>query len=289
MAMTTGSVPCLGPHGFHRLSYTEWGRRDASAPVLVCAHGLTRNGRDFDFLARALEGGHRVVCPDMPGRGESEWLPHADDYGFPVYVGDMAALIARTGAENVDWLGTSMGGLIGMMLAAQPGSPVRRLVLNDVGPHIPRAALGRISEYVGADPRFAGIDGVESYLRQIHAPFGRLTRDQWRHLAVHSARRLPDGTYALRCDPRIGIAFRAQPSEDANLWPVWDAVRCPVLLLRGAESDLLSDRTVQEMRLRGPGKDRMEVREIPAVGHAPALMAADQIEIVAKWLLRPFP
>lgn len=289
MAMTAGSFLGLGPHGFHRVSYTEWGPRDGPTPVLVCVHGLTRNGRDFDFLARAIEHRRRVVCPDMPGRGESEWLAHAEDYAFPVYLGDMAGLIARTGAEKVDWLGTSMGGLIGMMLAAQPGSPVRRLILNDVGPFIPLGALERISAYVGTDPHFASIEEVESYLRRVHAPFGPLTEDQWRHLAMHSAGQLADGTYALRCDPGVGIAFKCQPSQDANLWSFWDAVRCPVLLLRGAESDLLSRRTVQEMGLRGPGEDRLEVVEIPSVGHAPALMAADQIEIVSEWLLRPFP
>jgi pimeloyl-ACP methyl ester carboxylesterase len=263
------------------LAYHEWGEA-AKERVVVCVHGLTRNGRDFDVLARALGDRCRVLCPDMPGRGKSEWLARPLDYGFPLYLADAAALLVRVGAEQVDWVGTSMGGLIGMLLAAQPNSPIRRLVLNDVGPFIPKTALERISAYVGNDPRFTGLTELETYLREVHAPFGPLSDDQWHHLALHSARREPDGTFALHYDPAIGTAGRAAPAQDLDLWAEWDLVPCPVLVLRGAQSDVLSADTAAEMARRRP---RAKVVEIDGVGHAPALMAPEQVAAVRDWLL----
>jgi pimeloyl-ACP methyl ester carboxylesterase len=278
--MRTGSVLGLGPHGFHRVAYVEWGER-AAPRTLVCAHGLTRNGRDFDRLATALADAFRVVCPDVVGRGRSDWLTQAEGYGYPQYLADMAALIARLDVLEVDWVGTSMGGLIGMMLAAQPNTPIRRLVLNDVGPFLPKAALERIAGYVGQDPRFETLEALEAYLRRVHAPFGPLPDAAWRHLAEHGHRRLPDGGFGLAYDPAIGAAFR-QGVQDVDLWSVWDAVRCPVLVLRGAESDLLSAETAAEMERRGP---RARVVTFPGIGHAPALVAEDQIAVVRGWLL----
>jgi pimeloyl-ACP methyl ester carboxylesterase len=279
--MVTKTFLGLGPHGFHRVAYYEWGDPEDSR-VVVCAHGLTRTGRDFDALAGNLGDRYRVACPDMPGRGQSAWLSHPPDYGYPVYLADAAALIARLGAERLDWVGTSMGGLIGMMLAAQPGTPIRRLILNDVGPFIPQGAVERIAAYVGTDPRFPDRGALESYLRRVHAPFGPLTDDQWHHLAEHSARPIRDGTLALHYDPSIGAAFRDVPPQDVDLWAVWDAVRCPVLVLRGAQSDLLTRQTAEEMAHRGPGAT---VVELTGVGHAPALVDPGQIEIVRSWLV----
>jgi pimeloyl-ACP methyl ester carboxylesterase len=273
---------CLGPHGFHRVAYTEWG--DPGDPrVVVCVHGLTRNGRDFDFLAQALAAQRRVLCPDVAGRGHSDWLTHEDDYSYPLYLSDMAALIARSGAEQVDWIGTSMGGLIGMMLAAQAHTPIRRLVVNDVGPFVPRASLERIAQYVGKAPAFADLDALERYLRQVSAPFGPLTDDQWRHLALHSSRRYDDGTITMGYDAGIANAFTGE-LKDVVLWPVWDAISCPTLLLRGAQSDLLLASTAQEMTQRGP---RARMVEFEGIGHAPMLMAEDQIAVVREFLLKP--
>ncbi|MBX6323854.1 MAG: alpha/beta hydrolase [Rhodospirillaceae bacterium] len=274
----------LGPGGFHRICYTDWGGAAAGRTV-VAVHGLTRNGRDFDRLAAALSGGggggFRVVCPDIAGRGRSDWLPAAAHYTYPQYLADMTALIARLGAPAVDWIGTSMGGLIGMMLAAQPGSPVRRLVLNDIGPFVPRAALARIAAYVGEDPRFARLDEVEAYLRRVHAPFGRLSDADWRHLALHGHRRLDGGGFALAYDPAIGTAFREAARRQVDLWAVWEAVRCPVLVLRGESSDVLPAEVAEGMARRGP---RARVFTIAGAGHAPALMSADQIAVVREWL-----
>jgi pimeloyl-ACP methyl ester carboxylesterase len=269
----------LGPHGFHRVAYVEWGERE-NPRVVVCVHGLTRNGRDFDFLARALAQDYRVVCPDVAGRGRSAWLAHAQDYGYPQYCADMNTLIARLGVEQVDWVGTSMGGLIGMMLAAQPNVPFRKLVLNDVGPFIPRAALERLAAYVGKAPAFANLAGVEAYLRETLAAFGALSTAQWGHLAQYSAVSQNDSELRLCYDPSIALAFNA-PLQDVTLWPLWQALRCPTLILRGAQSDLLLAETLQQMLATRPGTRSVE---FAGVGHAPALMAQDQIDAVSAFL-----
>lgn len=279
--MSERSFRGLSPAGFHSVAYTQWGRDDASRTV-VCVHGLTRNGRDFDQLALSLAEKRRVACPDVVGRGRSGWLPLAALYGYPQYCADMAALIARLGVEEVDWVGTSMGGLIGMMLAAQPNSPIRRLVVNDVGPFIAKAGLQRIADYVGKDPVFEDLAAVESYLRFVLMGFGRLPAECWRHMAEHSARRLPDGRYGLAYDPGIAEAFKSQPVGDVDLWAVWDRIKCPVLVLRGADSDLLTAETAAEMTRRGPGA---RVVEFAHTGHAPALMTEDQISVVRSFLL----
>jgi pimeloyl-ACP methyl ester carboxylesterase len=270
----------LGPHGFHKVAYTSWGDTGIDR-VAICVHGLTRNGRDFDALAQALAPNYRVACPDIAGRGGSDWLLHPEDYGYPLYMNDMAALIARLDVDAVDWIGTSMGGLIGMMLAAQPNSPIRRLVINDVGPFIPKGALERIGGYVGSRTHFRDIEEADSYLRTVHATFGPLSDAQWRHLATHSVRRDEGGGFTLHYDPRIGDAF-AGPIEDIDLWNIWDAIDCPVLVLRGGESDLLLPETAQRMVTSGPDA---ELIEIPGVGHAPALMDPDQIGAIKDWLV----
>ncbi len=268
----------LGPHGFHRLAYVEWGD-PAAGRTVVCVHGMTRNGRDFDDLARALaEEDRRVACPDVAGRGESDWLAVKEDYGFPQYLADMNALLARLDVATVDWVGTSMGGLIGMMLAALPGTPIRRLVMNDIGPFIPKAALDRLGRYVGKDPSFPDPAAAEAYVREVYAPFGPLPDEKWRHIAEHSIRRAADGSWRLRYDPAIAGTLAG---EDVDLWQVWEGVECPVLVLRGAESDILPAAVAEEMATRGP---RAEVLELPGIGHAPALMTDDQIRIVRDFL-----
>lgn len=284
------SFQSLSPHGFTKVSYIEWGPERASE-ALVCVHGLTRAALDFDRLATALAAqGTRVIAVDMPGRGQSEWLKAAEDYSYPHYLSVAAALVARLDVEAVDWLGTSMGGLIGMMLAAQPGSPIRRLIVNDIGPFIPKASLERIAQYVGKDPRFADFPAAETYLKLVMAPFGRLSEVAWRHLTTHSV--VDDGTGKLRLhyDPAIGAPFAAQPAEDVAVWPVWEAISCPTLILRGVESDLLLKETAVEMTKRGiaAGRRMVELREIEGCGHAPPLLDGEQIEIVREWLARSY-
>lgn len=279
--MIERELSCLGPHGFHRLAYVEW-PGPPGAPTVLCVHGLTRNGRDFDFLAAALAERYRVVCPDMPGRGRSAWLPHPEDYAFPVYLADIAQLLARLDVAQIDWVGTSMGGIIGILLAALPGAPIRRLVLNDVGAVIAAEGLGRIAGYVGQDPSFPDLAALEAVLRRVAAPFGPLSDAEWRHLALYSARRRPDGSLGLAYDPHIGDALRQAPAQDIDLWAQWDAIACPTLVLRGAESDLLRAADAAAMTRRGP---RARVVELAGIGHAPALMAADQIALVQQFLL----
>lgn len=279
--MKRGSFKSLGGGGFHRVVFTEWGDPD-NERVLVCVHGLTRNGRDFDTFAAAMADRYRVICPDVVGRGASDWLNDKGCYAYPQYLTDMTALIAHSGASAVDWVGTSMGGLIGMLMAAQAGSPVSRLVMNDVGPWIPQAALERIASYVGEDPRFDDIRALDAYLRDIYAPFGPFTDGQWQGLVSSSVRELDDGGIGLAYDPGISVPFRARPLADVDLWSSWHSVSCPVLVLRGTRSDLLLADTAREMTERGP---RADLVEFEGVGHAPLLMNDEQIGAVRRWLL----
>lgn len=274
-------VQCATPSGLHRLSYLEWGARD-NPRVLVCAHGLTRCARDFDFLAQALCADYRVICPDVAGRGESDWLRNPMEYSVPVYVADMVTLIARLDVESVDWLGTSMGGLIGLVLASLPDSPVKRLVLNDAGPQITAVSLDRIGEYVGKAPRLPSIEAAEMLVRAVSAPFGAHTDAEWRFLTEHVVKPANDGGVMFRYDPAIAVAFNAEiPHKDIDLWPVYDAIRCPTLVLRGAQSDLLTQETAKSMTERGP---KATLVEFSGVGHAPTLIHADQIAAVREFL-----
>lgn len=280
-------VQCLDSRGLHRMAYHEWG--DAANPkVLVCVHGLTRQGRDFDVLAQALADDYRVVCPDVVGRGESDWLADPMGYAIPYYVADMVTLLARLDAQEVHWVGTSMGGLIGLGVASLAGSPVSRLVLNDVGPAIEPASLQRIGQYLGQPAHWATLDEAADALWAISQSFGPHTRAQWLALTEHQI--TPDGTgFKPHYDPAIRQAFTAITPElaaagEAALWASYDRIACPTLLLRGAESDLLSPATAQAMTQRGP---RARLHEFAGVGHAPTLVAPDQVAVVRDFLLSP--
>ena len=281
MTMTSRYYRALGPHGFHRVHYTEWGDPHSSK-VLICVHGLTRTGRDFDFLAAALEQDYRVLCPDVVGRGESDWLADKTDYTYPLYVNDLAMLLACIDAERIDFVGTSMGGLIGVFLASYPGTPIHKLVVNDVGPRIPVAGLQRIADYVGQVVTYDSIEKMERFMRTVGASFGNLTDEQWRHMTVHSSRQLEDGRYTLAYDPGIADNFKTLALKDIDLWSLWDAIHCPTLVLRGEYSDVLDHPDAIAMTERGP---KAQLVEFPGMGHAPALMADDQIAVLRNWLL----
>jgi len=264
--MRQRTVQCVSATGLHR----------------VCVHGLTRNGRDFDFLARALAADYRVVCPDVVGRGRSDWLLVKDNYGFPQYVADMITLIARLDVPEVHWVGTSMGGLIGMLIAAMPNTPIKRLVLNDVGPMITVSSIRRIAEYVGNAPVFPDKAAAQAYIRQVSEPFGPLTDEQWAHLTEYAVHPV-EGGFGMVYDPGIAEPFRTTPLvANVDLWSVYDAISCPTLITRGAESDLLLQDTALEMASRGP---KAHLVEIPGVGHAPMLLDPVQIGIVRDFLL----
>ena len=286
-----------------RVHYAEAGEGDP----LILQHGWPQHWWVWRDLIGPLAERFRVICPDMAGRGDSDWLTHKEDYGFALYQSDATLVLARVTAPRrplmlpwgrirdsesveIDWIGTSMGGLIGMMLASQPESPIRKLVLNDVGPLVPWHALLRLKGYVGKRTRFATFDEAEAYVRDICGTFGTLTDSQWRHLATHSVRRDGDGYY-LAYDPAISTSpagvnefanlLGAEAMRGIDLWSVWDKIRCPTLVLRGAESDLLLAQTAREMTERGP---KANVVEFPGVGHAPALMSEAQIGAIRNFL-----
>lgn len=272
-------VTCASPKGLHRIGYAEWGRRDA--PVLLCVHGLTRNGRDFDAVAERLADRYRVICPDMLGRGTSDRAADPALYAVPQYVADCITLIARLDVEELTWLGTSMGGIIGMAVAALPGNPVRRLILNDIGPEVGQTGLGRIGGDIGDDPTFSSFEEGERVLRGRMSEFGPHTDEQFRYLSRHYVVRR-DGRWTFHYDPAIAATFRAAAGQPAvPLWFLYEAIRCPVGVIRGGTSDILSEATANEMARRGP-KARVEV--VPGVGHAPSLIPADQIDLVERLL-----
>ncbi len=276
--MYTDSVRCLNPAGFHRMVYHEWGSAENDR-VIICVHGLARNSRDFDELAAALAKDYRVICPDIVGRGESDWLPQGQVYGLPQYMNDITTLLARINVAQVDWIGTSMGGIIGMCLAALPQSPIKRLLLNDIGAFIPSAALQRISGYLG-DKQFASIDEVEAYMRSTYVAFRGLTDRQWQHLVQHGCKALEGGGYRLHYDPAIAAATAAAADQDVDLWPVWSLVDIPQLLIWGEESDVLQAETVRKMQ----ANDKLDLYAVPGVPHVPSLMEPEQIRRVQDWL-----
>ncbi len=279
--MEIKQIICANPHGTHKLVYTDWGNPE-NQNVLVCVHGLTRNGRDFDFLAKALSRHYRVICPDMVGRGKSDWLEQAENYNYSTYIADMLSLLSQLGLQKVDWLGTSMGGIIGMIIAAQFPQRIRRLILNDVGAAIPQKALQRIGGYLQTEQTFfASIDAVETYLRHIHAPFGQLSDEQWRHFAIHGSY-TEGGRYYLAYDPKIAYIFGESINQDVELWDIWKNIKIPVLIIHGLESDILTQGILEKMR---ENRSELTVVHCIKVGHAPALTTVEQIDVIGRWLL----
>lgn len=278
------------------MAYWQWGRPDA-AQVVLCVHGLTRQGRDFDVLAQALcaqaGGDIRVICPDVAGRGMSDWLPDPQNYQVPFYVADMLALLAQLQPGTLDWLGTSMGGLIGMVLAGQPELPhglkIRRLVLNDVGPVLAWEAIQRIGQYLGHTGVFDTEQQGADALRAVSASFGPHTPAQWLAFSKPMLKPLGDGSgrFTLHYDPALAAPFASATQEsyaqgEVALWQLYDQITADTLIVRGADSDLLSAATAQAMMQRGP---RPRLVEFAGVGHAPTLVVPDQVQAVLAFLL----
>ena len=278
-------VQCLSPSGLHRMAYWEWGD-PANPRVLLCVHGLTRTGRDFDQVARRLATHYRVVCPDVVGRGASDWLHNPAGYTIAQYVADMVTLIARLRPAVLHWFGTSMGGLIGMAYASLPGAPVARLVLNDVGPRLDAGALQRIGTYLGQPISFDSFDEGVAYVRQVSQSFGTHSDAQWKEFSRFTLREV-DGRWRFHYDPDIAVVFKQTTPQmvtagEVALWAAYDAIDCPTLLVRGSDSDLLSADTAREMTQRGP---KARLLEFPDVGHAPSFLHEPQIDLVEAFLL----
>ncbi len=295
---TLNYVPCPDAAGGHRMAWWQWG--DAAAPhLVVCVHGLSRQGRDFDVLARALcerAGGRlRVACPDVVGRGRSDWLKDPAGYQIPQYAADMLAMLGQLHAQapvaTLDWVGTSMGGLIGIGVAGQSGlplpAPLRRLVLNDVGPTIQWQALERIGTYLGNTGRFDSVQQAADAMWAISTSFGPHTPEEWLALSQPMVKPLEGGGFTLHYDPAIAVPFRAVTQQtaaegEAMLWQLYDNIRAEVLITRGAQSDLFSRETAQAMTQRGP---RARLVEFDGVGHAPTFVSKQQVDTVGAFLL----
>lgn len=267
--------------GSHHVSYVEWGD-GANPEVLFCVHGLTRNSRDFDALAKVLSTRYRVICPDVVGRGKSDWLNDKSAYNYGTYIADMLALIESLSLKKLDWVGTSMGGLIGMTIAALHPGLIDKLVLNDIGPFVPAEALKRISKYVGKPPYFQDKAAAEAHMRVIFAPFGITDDGHWKHMVEHGVSECEGGKFRLSYDPAIAEVFAGKEMQDVNLWGLWEKITARTLVLRGATSDILLPETARQMTMEGP---KATLVEFTGVGHAPALMDDGQIAIINSWLL----
>lgn len=288
----------ISNEGFHNVAYTEWGSSDHGLPAIICVHGYTRNAHDFDALAYSLSTkGRHVFCPDVVGRGNSSWFKNSVFYNFTQYQADMTALIARTRSQQIDWIGTSMGGLIGMMMAALSHTPIQRLILNDVGPQIPIYGLRRLAKYAGKEPEFKSLDEAKNFYKINFSEFGTLSEKQWDNFTNNSVKQIAPGRFIAKVDPgiknpkstlQIVSDFFHHPQKalegilyDIDLWSIWQNVKCPVLVIHGARSDLLTPEIIQRMKR---SHKKMDVYEIKDAGHAPALLDIEQHEAIEYWL-----
>lgn len=284
MSFSENQFTSINSQGFHRIVYNDWGPENGF-PV-ICVHGLTGNGHDFDFLAEELiRNGHRLIAVDLPGRGRSDFLPSPHDYNYRQYFHDIMALLAHlnvSGPASVDWIGISLGGLLGIYLAGLKDTPIRRMIINDVGPEVPKKALDFIHQVISQTYTFDTVHALEKRMRATRGlTWGPVTDDQWRHMAEHNARALDNGQITYAYDPEIAVVFESHPIGDVDLWAYWDNIACPLLVLQGKQSVILTGDILKKMDERGPSFD---LHVFKGCGHVPSLMAPDQIEVVRKWL-----
>lgn len=284
MAFTEKHFLGLNSQGTHKIFYNDWG--DEKAQPVICVHGLTGNGHDFDYLAPALvKDGYRVIAVDLAGRSRSDFLPDPFNYNYIQYCSDLMDLLAHIGVRepaSVDWIGVSLGGLLGIRLAGIENSPIRRMIINDVGPEVPKAALDFIHQVISQTYHFDNIAELEKRMHETRGlTWGPVTDEQWRHMAEHNARALDDGRITYAYDPRISMAFKNEPTGSEDLWPYWDNIKCPLMVLQGGKSLLLTDDIVNKMHERGP---EFDLHVFENCGHVPSLMEPGQIEIIKAWL-----
>ena len=283
-AARTRSILSPDSVGWHKIAYSDWGPGDG--PLVICVHYLTGNRHYFDPLARTLAArGHRVIAPDMPGRGESDFLKNPADYNLRQYMIDLSALLSSLGvnaARSVDWIGASMGGFLGIVTAAMANTPVRRLALVDIGPYLAAPELRQIAAAIGQQPIFTNMDEATDYIRQSRtASWGPVPDGYWTEFAKHGIRALSGGKLTLHYDPALAVSFAQNSGDNIDLWTVWDAITCPVLTLRGENSTILTAPVADEMTRRGP-RTRLEVFE--GCGHVPSLAMPVQTDLIANWL-----
>lgn len=276
----------LNSVGLHKIVYSDWGPENATP--IICVHGLTGNGHDFDYLAEALiELGYRLIAVDVPGRSRSDFLANPLDYNYQQYCQDLIALLAHLGINqpaSVDWIGVSLGGLLGIRLAGIQNSPIRRLIINDIGPVVPQVALDFIHKVISQPYEFNTVRDLEKRMRETRGlTYGPLNDEQWRHMAEHNARALDNGQISYAYDPEIAVVFESAPLGEIDLWESWDRIRCPVMLIQGKKSLLLTDEIVEEMNMRGPGP-MMDLVVFEDCGHVPSLMAPEHISVIEEWL-----
>ena len=271
----------LNPHGFHRNYYVDWGTKGYTKTVF-CVHGLTQNGRIFDYLAKSLaDENFRVICPDIVGRGKSDWLSTGQDYNLRQYMSDITVLMAKTGVKQLHWIGTSMGGILGILLASMPRSPITRLIINDVSPIIRPRQLRKLKKVIGVYKSFPGLKQGELYLRGVYRSTDRLSAEQWRHIVKHSFIKDEDGYYRLTYDPGILDFAKKFYFFGLNLWREWKRINCPVLILRGKKSEILPKKIANAMLKSSLKADLVE---FDGIGHAPSLTSKEQIKIIIDWL-----
>ncbi len=286
MSFAEKHILSLNSKGHHRLVYDDWGPENAIPTI--CVHGLTGNGHDFDVLAEELiKEGRRLICVDLPGRGRSDFLQNPLDYNYDQYCNDLMALMTHLGINkpgSVDWIGISLGGLLGIRMAGIEGTPIRRMILNDVGPVVPKPALDFIHTVISQTYTFDTIKDLEKRMRETRGlTWGPVTDEQWKHMSEHNARALDDGSITYSYDPRIAVIFKEQPIGDQDLWVSWDAIQCPVMVIHGKKSVVLTKSIVSDMQARFTGAS-LQVIQYKDCGHVPSLMAPNQIEDIRTWL-----
>jgi pimeloyl-ACP methyl ester carboxylesterase len=278
--MKTKHILSSNHAGKHRIVYQDWGD-EKNPKVLICVHGLTRNSRDFDYLAQDLSSEYRVIAPDIAGRGQSDWLSDPALYTLQQYIDDMSLLLADLKVKQVDWLGTSLGGLMGMAIASQPHSPIKRLILNDIGPVIKKESIAYLATSLAGTPHFKSLDELKSFLKEAYSAMGPLEKEQWEHMVTYDHRITSEGNITRNFDPKITRWVSSMTNSDIAMWDLWGSIQCPILILHGEQSVILTPDICEEMLERNP---HASLVTIPGVGHTPSLMPKSQIEIVQKWL-----
>lgn len=265
----------------HKIAFIDW--NENAKNTVVCMHGLISNSRDFDYLAARIASDFRVISIDIPGRGDSDWFEDKSLYQYPVYIADILALLASLDISEVDWIGTSMGGVAGMSLAADYPHLIKSLVLNDIGPEIPGRALAKMRKYVGMSPEFQDFSAAKRHLQMIYKNFGVVDDEHWNHLVTHTTYIDDKQKYRLKYDPQIAETFTVdqEKPEDIIFWDLWDKITCPTLLIHGTQSDILLQSTVDKMEKR----HNMETYKMYNAGHAPALVDDKEIEHIHRWLM----